>query len=75
MYDETFKQAVSRWAKYWLEKVMAALGSRKLWAAIVASIIIVVDPAVPPEYKAVSVAGVWAAYIAGTAIEDYGKTR
>lgn len=75
MYDETLKEIIMRWLKYYAEKIFAALGSRKLWAAIGATAILLTNTDIPTEFKPYGVAGIWMSFILGTAIEDYGKSR
>lgn len=63
------KEIAQKYLSYYLDKIFTAIGSRKLWAAIAASVVIVTNPDIPPEAKAYSIAGVWAAYVVGTAVE------
>ena len=61
--------AVKTWLKEFLTKLFGLLKSRKFWAAVAATIVVVA--AGPLDGPAVSkIAAIWIAYIFGTALED-----
>ena len=61
--------AVSTYLKDLLAKIFGLLQSRKFWAAVAATIL-VVNTGGEPADLATKLAGIWIAYIFGTALED-----
>ena len=53
-----------------LYKVKGVLLSRKFWAAVGSTLAILTSEIVSPESSVLAIAGIWVAYIFGTALED-----
>jgi hypothetical protein len=51
-------------------KVKALLVSRKLWAAVGATVVMVTTPGIDPAQMVNGVAAIWIAFILATAFED-----
>ena len=57
------------WLTLW-EKAKALILSRKLWAAVGATIVILTQPAIDPQAAVNAIAAIWIAYIGAVGIED-----